>query len=293
MVLIEDALAVGGRDDRRVERLGQRPDLGSSPACPAACDDERRPGTGQRLGGGGDHVHVEYRAARGLRGRDGTPPLAFEHVEGHLDVDRSGPFGGEERERIGDRLRGAFGGAGATRGHEQVRQRPGGVLRLVQHADVSAFQADRHTGGEDEHRPRFGVGGRRGGDDVRQPRSRGGDDDPGLAGDEEVPVGPVAGALFVARGDRPDSEVGQVPVELQVVGAGDPEDRVDAVGGQRCDDGQAAVVEALFRRRGGSRRGLCGLLGHASSFPKPRPVAAGPLGSLCPPASAAHRLSSS
>ena len=293
MGLIDDALAVGGRHDRRVERLGQGRDLSGGAAGSAAGDDERTAGAGQRLGGGCHHLRVEDRAARGLRSRHGTPPLAFEHIEGHLDVDGTGPFGGEEREGICHRLGGAFGGAGAAGGHEQVRERPGGVLGLVQHADIGPLQADRHTGGEDEHRPGFGVGGRSGGDDVRQSRARGGDDDTGLAGDEEVAVGPVAGALLMARGDRADPEGRQVPVELQVVGAGDAEDRVDAVGGEGGDDGQAAVVELLLRRRGGARRGLCGLLAHAVSSPKPRPAAAGPVGSLWPPASAAHRLSSS
>src|SRR5699024_737334 len=109
-------------------------------------------------------------------------------------------------------------------------------------------------------------------DDIRQSRPRGRDDDSGPAGDEEVPIGAVAGRLLVPGSHGPDPELRQVPVELEVVRAGDAEDRVDAMGGQSGHDGTTAVAEALgpIHRR------------------TPRASPAGPVGSAEPFFSAAH-----
>src|SRR5699024_12406486 len=86
------------------------------------------------------------------------------------------------------------------------------------------------------------------------------------------PFGAVAGCLFLPGSHGPGPELRQVPVELEVVGAGDAEDRVDAVGGQSGHDGATAVAEA----RGPAHRR------------PPRASPAGPVGSAEPFFSAAH-----
>lgn len=199
--------------------------------------------------------------------------MPLEHVEGNLDVHGSGTGRVEHGERLGDGLSGAFGGAGALGGHEEVTHRPGGVLRLVEHADVGAFETGGHTGGEDEHRAGLGIGGRGGGDDIGQSRPRGRDDDPGFAGDEVVPVGTVAGSLLVPRCHGADPELRQMPVELEVVGAGDAEDRIDTVGGQGRHHCATAVADVVF-------------VVHAQT---PRALPDGPEGAVIPLFSAAHR----
>ncbi len=76
-----------------------------------------------------------------------TPlPGALEDVEGDLDVDRTRTGGREEGERLGDGLGRTLGGARALGGHEQVGQGPGGVLGLMEHADVGALEPGGHTG---------------------------------------------------------------------------------------------------------------------------------------------------
>ena len=273
MRLGHDALAVGRRGQGSVEGLDESDHLGVCSPGTAAGDDQRTLRRADRLCRTGHNMVVEPRAVAGERNRNAAVPRSLEHVEGNLDVHGSGTGRVEHGERLGDGLCSAFGGAGALGGHEEAIECPGGVLRLVQHSDVSALEPGGHTGGEDEHRSGLGIGGRGGGDDIRQPRPRGRDDDPGLAGDEEVPVGTVACPLLVAGSHGTDPELRQMPVELEIMGAGDSEDRVDTMGSQGRHHCTTAVADVV-------------LGAHAQT---PRAVPDGPEGAVTPLFSAAHR----
>ncbi len=273
MRLGHDALAVGGRRQGSVEGLDETGHLGVCSPGTAAGDDQRTLRRADRFGRPGHDMFIESGAAARERDRHAAVPCSLEYVEGNLDVHGSGTGRVEHGERLGDGLRSSFGGAGALGGHEKAIEGARGVLRLVQHSDVCALEPGGHTGGEDEHRPGLGIGGRGGGDDVRQARTRGRDDDPGLAGDEEVPVGPVACSLLVAGSHGTDPELRQMPVELEIMGAGDAEDRVDTVGGQGGHHGTTAVADGVLGAHGQT----------------PRAVPDGPEGAVTPLFSAAHR----
>ena len=242
MRLVDHALAVHRGGDRRAERLGQRGHLGLRVDRPATGDDHRLGGGGEQRRGPADVARVGVRRCH----RRADPRLAgpglLQHVDRNLDVHRSGTASGEGAERLGHRRGRLVGTAHPAAPAHQLVHCAAGVFGLVQLAEVAAFGAGGQAGREQEHRLRFAIGGRGCRHRVGQGGSAGGDHDTGPSADPRIGLGRIAGALFVAGRDRPDTGLAEVPVELQVVRAGDAEDGVDAMRGKGFDDGGAAVA---------------------------------------------------
>ena len=153
-----------------------------------------------------------------------------------------GPAAGEAAERLGHRGGRLVGAAHPSAPAHQLIHCAQRVLGLVQLAEVAALGAGGQARRQHQHRLRFRVGGRRGGHHVGQPGATGGHHNPGPAGDPRIGLGRIARALLVPGRDGADAGRRQVPVDLQVVGAGDAEDGVDAVRGKGFDDGRATVA---------------------------------------------------
>src|SRR5690606_8294676 len=116
------------------------------------------------------------------------------------------------------------------------------VLGLVQGADVLELGAAGDAGRDHDQRPGLAEGGADRAHRVLQPRPGGGDDHTGQAGLLRPAVRAVAGTLLVAGGDGADAEVGQRPVQLEVMGARDAEDRRHPVVAQGLEDRAASGV---------------------------------------------------
>ena len=176
----------------------------------------------------------------GRTGAGRRDPLPLQHVDRHLEVDRSRAGGRELLEHggqdLGDLVRrldpDAAGGDGVEGGLL--------VLDLVQPADVGADLAARRPGRDGQHRDGVGVRRRERGDRVGDARTGRRDDHAGPAADAGVPVRGVPRTLLVPGDDVPDPGRRQVAVELEVVRAGDAEDDLDTVRGECVDDGRAA-----------------------------------------------------
>ncbi len=242
--LVEHALAVDRGGHRCAQRLGERPHLGGGVDGAAARDHQRAPGAGEQGGGAPDVGGVgRGRFGGGPDPRAATPRL-LQHIHRDLDVHRPRARPAERGERLGDGVGGLVGSGDAAAPAHEVAHRGARVLGLVQQAEVATLGAGGHPGRDDEHRPGLRVGGGGGRHRVGQAGPAGRQHDAGPAGDARVPLRGVPGALLVPRRDRPDPARHEVPVELQIVGAGDAEDGVDAVRGEGLDDGRPAVARA-------------------------------------------------
>ena len=235
----QGALAVGGRHDRGAEVFGQGAHLLSGGTRPAPDDQQGslRPGTalGRLLhrGAGRDPD------GRGQRADQVDVRLAVEQVERHLQVHRprASLTHGDEglRDGQGD-LRDA--GDPVAVGQDRVQRAPL-VLELVQQPVAAPRVAERHPRRDEQHRHRVRVGLRGGRGGVEHRRSGRGETHPRAPGHPGVAVCGVARALLVPGRDVPDAVPGQLGVDRQVVGAGDPEDGVDTVGDERRHKGPA------------------------------------------------------
>ena len=142
------------------------------------------------------------------------------------------------------------------------RRHPGHQRALVRQfmqlaAPAAQLAACLHAGNH-QHRDRVGIGLAHGGGDIGHAGA--GDDKAhaGLARGARITVGHEAGALFVARGDMPNTGARQAPVQLHGVHAGNAEHVVHAVAFQevhqyfaagrhtgRSCDGFEALLERL------------------------------------------------
>ena len=153
-----------------------------------------------------------------------------------------GPAAGEAAERLGHRGGRLVGAAHPSAPAHQLIHCAQRVLGLVQLAEVTALGPGGQARRQHQHRLRFRVGRRCGGHHVGQPGATGGHHNPRSAGNPCKGLGRIARALLVPRCDRTDSGPRQVPVDLQVVGTGDAENRVDAMRGEGFDDGRSTVA---------------------------------------------------
>ena len=201
--------------------------------------DDRPPGGGD-LGRGRLElprvaVHVRPEAGQpgddlGL-GRVGRARLLLEGVLGDVDVDRSGPPGPGDVERLGDDPR------QVVRVADQVvvlghRQRDAVDVDLLE--GVLADQRGRHVAGDGDHRHRVEERGADAGDEVGRARARRAHADADPPGDPRVAVGGVGATLLMA--DEHVAQLGVVAedvVERQDHAARVAEDDVDALAQQR------------------------------------------------------------
>lgn len=252
MPLVDHALAVEGRQHRSSETLGERRDLGCSIRRSATGDDHRSARRGQQLrrlsDGGG--------VARGRGGRGARDPIrlgdvcgGLEDIEGDLDVHGPRATGSEEREGIVHGFDGFGSRVHAARPLGDRADHGRGILRLVQRADVGELRAEGHAGRQHDHRPRLAERGADRAHGVLQTGAGGRDHDTGEPGLLRPAVGAVARALLVAVGHRADAELGERPVELEVVRAGDAEDRGHAIGADGLEHGAARGVGILLAVR--------------------------------------------
>ena len=112
----------------------------------------------------------------------------------------------------------------------------------MQLPQIVALGTRRHTGRQQQHRLGLGIcgGGRR--HRIRQAGPAGRDNNAGASADSGIGFGRITGTLLVARRDRADTISVEVPVQLQVVSAGNTEDGVYTMCGKGFDDGGPAVA---------------------------------------------------
>jgi hypothetical protein len=242
--LVEHALAVDRGGHRSAQRLGEHAYLGGGVDGAAARDHQWSPGAGQEGGRAPDVGDVGCGRRGGGPDPRAAAPRLLEDVDGDLDVHRTRARSAERGERLGDGVGGLVGAGDPAAPAHEVSHGGARVLGLVQEAEVGALGAGRHAGREDEHRLRLGVCGGRRRHRVRQAGPAGGQHDAGAATHAGVPLRGVPGTLLVPRRDRADPARREMPVELQVVGAGNAEDGVDAVRGEGLDDRGATVAGA-------------------------------------------------
>jgi len=240
MPLVEDALAVDRGQDRDAV-VGQRANPTGRPARAAAGEHHGACRAGDRDGDGGDGGGPgPHRVRHTPHGYGPARPLALEHVDRHLDVDRARPAGGETLEDRRDGLGDLVGVLDPDAAPAHRVERGLLILHLVQPAGVGAHQAPGRSGRDGQCRHRVGVRGRQRGDGVGDARTRGGDEHSRATADPGIAVRRVAGALLVPGDHVPHAGVRQMAVELEIVRPGYAEHVADAVRDQRVDDGRAA-----------------------------------------------------
>ncbi|MDQ0819540.1 hypothetical protein QFZ69_000419 [Arthrobacter sp. V1I7] len=245
MRLRNGGLAIDGGDHRGLQELCELEQGGTGSQRSAPGQNHRVGRVPEHVRSGRDGVVGSFlRSAQRASLQRGGVDIGggLQQVQRDLDVDRARTPVGEEREGLVNQLHGlaATGDPGAA--PDEGPDSAGGVLGFVQEPDVRKFAAAGRTRGQDDHGPGLAVRGGGGGHGVQQPGSGGGDHDAGQPLQLAPAVGAVPGPLLVAGGDRADAERLQMPVELKVVGTGDPEDRVDPVVPQGGHDGAADVV---------------------------------------------------
>jgi hypothetical protein len=162
--------------------------------------------------------------------------LAGDHVDRDLDVHRTRPRAGKQRERAGQDL-------GQLLCPQQGVAEPGDAgdhvplrRQLVQpplaHAQVLGAVDAR----DDQHRHRLGIGLAHGGQDVGHARPGDDEADAGPAAHPGIAVGHEPRPLLVPRRDVPDPGRRQAAVELDRVHARDAEHRIDAMGLEQLDE---------------------------------------------------------
>jgi hypothetical protein len=133
----------------------------------------------------------------------------------------------------------SFGGIGA---HGIGGDGSGGVDltdHLVQAATALRGILDVEGGGNHQHVGAVGPGLAHGREDVGKAGAGDGEADAGPAAGTRIAIGHEACALFVAGEDVADLRARQGAVHLDVVDTGNAEDRIDAIGLQKADQGFA------------------------------------------------------
>jgi hypothetical protein len=245
--LVQHTLAVDRGGDRSAERLGESGQFPLRVDRAAAGDDHRRRGGGQHLGDPADSSGISFgRGGFRRRPRFTGPPL-LEHVDGDFDVHGPRPGSGETVERLGHCRGGFVGTAHSPTPPHQLSHCLGDVLGLVQLTEVAPLGSGRQTRREHEHRLRLRVRRGGGGHRVGQPGTAGGHHHSRPAGDAGIGLGGVTGALLVPGGDGADTGWRKVPVDLEIVCAGNAEDAVHAMHGEGLDDCGTSVARAGHR----------------------------------------------
>ena len=97
--------------------------------------------------------------------------------------------------------------------------------------------ADIEGRGDDQNRARIRPGLAHGGQDIGEAWAGDGEAHAGLAGGAGIAVGHEAGALLVAHQHMLDAGARQCAIHLDIMDAGNAEDRVDAIGFEKTDQG--------------------------------------------------------
>ncbi len=240
--LVENALAVDGGGHRRTECLGEGGQLGLRVDGTATGNDERPVGAREEFGRAANHVAVGDRRCGGRVDPRLAGPLLLKHVDRDLDVHRPRASSGEPAERLGHRRRGFVRAANPAAPCDELIHCATDVLGFVQLTQVEALRAGGHTRRHQQHGLGFGVRGGRRRHRVGQAGPARGDHHAGASADPGVRLCRIARTLFVAWRDGADPVGVEVPVQLEIVRAGDAEQGVDAVCGKGFHDGRAAVA---------------------------------------------------
>ena len=224
----QQALARGGQQHRRVERLGERPRRLRRVGGTATEDQDRVARRGEQLRRRGDRRRLRRRARRRRRELDEGAGVGGDDVERQLDMDRARPPAGEECGGRGEGLRQRLGIKDRPAPGRNAVDERALILQLVEPPLPAPEVAAGKRARQDEHRHRVRIGLAHRSGDVREARP--GDHEAGgrPAAGAGMAVGHEAGALLVARRDVPEPAVRQTAIELDGVDAGNAEDAADA-----------------------------------------------------------------
>jgi hypothetical protein len=239
------ALAVDGREYRRIKLLGERTNVGRRIGGTTTGNDE----WGLRLCEKCSRCRNEPGIGRrARRQRPGPRPVVHpggDDVQGNLDVNGTRPRAGEDgkgaRQDLRQLLRIEQRVAEGRDTRDQVALRGKLMQPALRHAEMRPGVDTR----DHQHGDGIGIGFAHGGRDIGHAGT--GDDEAhaGLARGPGIAIGHEAGTLLMARRHMADIRRFEAPIELDRMNARNAENHLDAVGFEKLDQNFTASGHAF------------------------------------------------